>query len=137
MGWLGFLRDRPIPGGIEAYRAADREGRMFANCACGHTGYYVLRDDIILWYVTVHDSIDPKGEVIAETAGQITFRRRRRPWHDGDTVLTGTMEKTEFGLRVVQGEKAYRLKRTYLGPEIREMVEAFDYGAWLEENARE
>ena len=137
--WFGAnpAPDPPIPGGIVAYRSVDRAGRWHTECGCGHLGYLIPRDDLILWYVTGHDALQPMAEITAREGSRLTFLRcdqLEEPESDSDAVR-GTIDVRPGWWRIVDKEydASYKLKQTWLEPEIRARVEAYDYEAWLAE----
>ena len=130
-----ILQDRPIPRGIVAYRAHDLKGKLHTHCACAHKGFYILTDQFVLWYVAGHDSLGPKGEIVNSSGNHITVQSLEEPI--GDEILAPfTIHKRESSLYIVepaseyQPESNYSLVKTFLGPEVREMVENFDYAEW-------
>ena len=130
------LRDRPIPGGIVAYRAHNLEGRRHTHCACGHKGYFILTEQLVLWYVTDHETFQPHGEIISSDGDRLTVKPIQQPINDQELSETLTMEKRDNKLRIVEPASEfapvsdYTLKKIFLGSEIREQVENFDYEEW-------
>ena len=136
-----FVQDRPISGGIVAYRSYNLKGMNYTHCACGHKGYFILTDQLLLWYVTDHETLQPHGEIVSSVSNKITVERMRSFDPDEESPERFVIEKGVNKLHIAEppsdysSDSEYSLKKTYLGPEIRELVESFDYEEW--KNARE
>lgn len=133
-----YLQDRPIPGGIVAYRSHNLKGMRHTHCGCGHKGYYILTDRLVLWYVTDHDSLQPQGEIIRSEGNLLTVNPIQESIGEEETSDAFTIEKHVSKLHIVEPASEfialedYTLKLTYLGADIRERVENFDYEEWKE-----
>jgi hypothetical protein len=130
------LQDQPIPGGIVAYRSHSFEGRGQVHCACGHKGFFLLTDRLVLWYVTDHDALQPRGQIVRSDGNLLTVQPIHEPFHGEEPPKPFTIEKREGEIQIVQpatkysSVRDYSLKLTYLGPEIRERVEKFNFEEW-------
>ncbi len=133
---ISYLQDRPIPGGIVAYRSHSLEGMRHTHCACGHKGFYLLTDRLVLWYLTDHDALQPVGEIVRSDGNILTVQPIDEPFEGEDPSKPFTIEKREGKIHIVEPATEYSpvadfsLKLTYLGPDIRERVENFDFEEW-------
>lgn len=136
-----FVQDRLIPGGIVAYRSYNLEGMKYTHCACGHKGYFIVTDQLLLWYVTDHETLQPHGEIVSSVSNKITVERMRSFDPDEEKPERFVIEIGENKLHIAEppseysSDSEYSLKKTYLGPDIRALVESFDYEEW--KNSRE
>lgn len=129
--WTGLLRlDLPIPGGIMAYRSHDPGGRFNTSCACGHEGYFIIQDRLLLWYVTDHESVQSTGFIMSQEGDEYFLRAVSGTDYDLDVTYM-EMEMRENYLHIDSDAEVddpdyeFSLKRTYLGPEVRILVEGF------------
>lgn len=137
LGLSNYLRDRPIPDGIVAYRAHTREGMSHTHCLCNHKGYYIITDRLVLWYLTGHDSLQPEGEIVSSSGETLTIRPiQKRLFEDQKVPDDFTIERLDGFVRINKPASTYlpatefTLKKTHLGHEIRARVEGFDYVQW-------
>ncbi len=121
-----------------AYRSHNFEGRRHTHCACGHKGFYLLTDRLVLWYVTDHESLQPQGEIVRSEGHIFTVQ----PIGEPDPLKAYKIEKHEGKIHIVEPATKYSpvadytLKMTYLGPDIRKRVEIFDFEEWKASQTR-
>lgn len=136
-----YLQDRPIPGGIVAYRAHNREGMTHTYCLCSHKGYYLITEQLVFWYLAGHDSLQLRGEIIASTGDLLTVKPIQKRFFDDQKIPAAfTIENLGDYIRIVEPSSGYSsgadftLKKTYLAAEVREKVERFDFAEWRRSN---
>ena len=124
-------QDAPIPGGILAYRADTIEGKKSTSCACGHDGYFLLSDEMLLWYVTDHEKVQSMGTITSQTDNIYTVKKEYSTGDADSVIVNMRIEKRDKHLHIDTDtsqndpEDKFILKQTYLGPNVKELVDSF------------
>lgn len=124
MGYLHY--EKPIEGGILAYKGKGKTARMFTQCMCGNEGYYIFTDKHFLWYVTGHDEISLRGDILERTQDKITYLLAPISENTKKNRKTYEIEIHGRYLRHTGDEEDYKLFPTWLGPDMKKRIEEFD-----------